>query len=93
MFGSWVKKENKLLEAQSSEEVDIIRAEIFGKNGLINSEFKKLASLFPEDKKWASVIRIIEATKDEASLVLNANTLDQRVVCYLLKKELQDLQG
>ena len=42
---------NKLIKAQSSQEVDIIRTEIFGKNGLINSEFKKLGSLSPEDKK------------------------------------------
>ena len=41
----------KLTKAQSSTEVDIIRAEIFSKNGLINSEFKKLGSLSPEDKK------------------------------------------
>ena len=32
----------KLAKAQSSQEVDIVRTEIFGKNGLINSEFKKL---------------------------------------------------
>ena len=48
----------KLSEAKNSQEVDIIRTEIFGKNGLINSEFKKLWLLSPEDKKkLASQIR------------------------------------
>ena len=42
---------DKLTKAQNTSEVDIIRMEIFGKNGLINSEFKKLGSLSPEDKK------------------------------------------
>ena len=41
----------KLSEAKNSQEVDIIRTNIFGKNGLINSEFKKLGSLSLEDKK------------------------------------------
>ena len=45
------KLKDKLTKAKSSQEVDIIRTEIFGKNGLINSEFKKLGSLSPEDKK------------------------------------------
>ena len=42
---------NKLTEAKNSKEVDLIRTEIFGKNGLINSEFKKLGSLSPDEKK------------------------------------------
>ena len=41
----------KLSEAKNSKEVDIIKTNIFGKNGLINSEFKKLGSLSPDDKK------------------------------------------
>ena len=43
--------QDKLAKAQSSQEVDIIRTEIFGKNGFINSEFKKLGSLTEEEKK------------------------------------------
>ena len=46
---------DKLAEAKNSQEVDIIRSQIFGKNGLINSEFKKLGSLSPENKKKTSV--------------------------------------
>ena len=38
---------DKIFKAQSSKEVETIRSEIFGKNGLINSEFKKLGKLYP----------------------------------------------
>ena len=41
---------NKLIKAKDLKELDIIRSEIFSKNGLINSEFKKLGSLSPEEK-------------------------------------------
>jgi len=55
------KLKDKLKKALSSQEVDIIRTEIFGKNGFINSEFKKLGSLSPEDKKKvASEINIVK---------------------------------
>jgi len=42
---------DKLNKAQSTKEVDIVRSEIFSKNGFINSQFKKLGSLSPEEKK------------------------------------------
>ena len=45
------KLKDKLTKAQTSEDVEIVRGEIFGKNGLINLEFKKIGSLSPEDKK------------------------------------------
>ena len=45
---------NKIVKAQSSKEIDTIKSEIFGKKGFINSEFKKLGSLSPEDKKEAA---------------------------------------
>jgi len=42
---------DKLTKAQNSKEVEIVRLEIFGKNGFINSQFKTLGLLSPEDKK------------------------------------------
>ena len=54
---------DKLTKAQSSKEVDIIKTEIFGKSGLINSEFKKLGSLSPDDKK--KVASEINSAKQE----------------------------
>ena len=49
------KLKDKLSKAQSSKEVEAVRGEIFGKNGLINLEFKKLGSLSTEDKKKSSL--------------------------------------
>ena len=45
------KLKDKLTKAQNLQEVEIVKGEIFGKNGLINLEFKKLGSLSPDDKK------------------------------------------
>ena len=45
-----LKFKNKLSQTQDTKLVDTIRTEIFGKNGLINQEFKKIGSLSPEEK-------------------------------------------
>ena len=45
------KLKDKLTNAKSLKEVELVRDETFGKNGLINLEFKKLGSLSQEDKK------------------------------------------
>ena len=64
----------KLSKAKNSKEIDIIKADIFGKNGLINSEFKKLGSLSPENKKkLASEINI---AKQELLNLLNDRTVN-----------------
>ena len=67
------KLKDKLNKARSSQEVEIIRAEIFGKNGLINLEFKKLGSLSPEDKK--KVASEINNAKQELTKLLNDKTI------------------
>ena len=59
----------KLARAQNSKEVDLIRAEIFSKNGFINSEFKKLGSLSPDDKK--KVASEINNVKQELTKLFN----------------------
>ena len=59
----------KLSEAKNSQEVDIIRTNIFGKNGLINSEFKKLGSLSPDDKK--KVASEINNVKQELTIYIS----------------------
>ena len=63
----------KLSEAKNSQEVDIIRTNIFGKNGLINSEFKKLGSLSPDDKK--KVASEINNVKQELTKLFNDKVL------------------
>ncbi len=64
-----IEFKNKLDKSINSKEVEIIRSEIFGKNGFINSEFKKLGSLSPEDKKKAA--SEINITKQELTKLIN----------------------
>ena len=67
------KLKDKLTKAQSSLEVESVRAEIFGKNGLINLEFKKIGSLSPEDKK--KVASEINNAKQELTKLFNEKVL------------------
>ena len=88
-----LKKEfnDKIFKAKSSKEVETIRLEVFGKNGFINSEFKKLASISPEDKKkFASEINhakqeLVELFNNKSTELLE-NEIDERV-----KKEKEDV--
>ena len=41
----------RLNNTQDSKEIEIIRTDIFSKNGFINSQFKKLGSLSEDEKK------------------------------------------
>ena len=82
---------NKLSEAKTSEEVDIVKTEIFGKNGLINSEFKKLGSLSPEEKK--KLASQINNTKQELTELFNdkALKLTETEIDERIKKEKEDV--
>ena len=42
---------DKINNSKNSQEILTINSEIFGKNGIINSEFKKLSSIPSEEKK------------------------------------------
>ena len=82
---------NKLAKAQSFKEVNELRAEIFGKKGFINLEFKKLGSLPPEDKK--SIASKINNIKQELTVILNeklVKTLDSETD-ERVKKEKEDV--
>ena len=81
----------KLSEAKNSQEVDIIRTNIFGKNGLINSEFKKLGSLSPEDKK--KVASEINNAKQELTKLFNNKVLnlENSEIDEQIKKEKDDV--
>ena len=63
------KLKDKLTKAQNLQEVEIVKGEIFGKNGLINLEFKKLGSLSQDDKK--KVASEINSTKEELTILFN----------------------
>ena len=43
-----IEYKEKINNSKNSEEILLINSEIFGKNGIINYEFKKLGSLTPE---------------------------------------------
>ncbi len=73
-------------------EMDMLYLALFAhKEGNILNEgfFAKgpncLGELLPEASKWADVITVLDVPdlKDASSVILNANTLEQRVVCYL----------
>ena len=46
-----IELKDKIKSSLKIDEVEIIRSELFGKNGIINSEFKKIGSLSGEEKK------------------------------------------
>ncbi len=85
------KLKDKLTKAQSSEEVEVVRGEIFGKNGLINLEFKKLGSLSPEDKK--KVASEINNAKQELTKLFNNKVLklENSEIDEQVKKEKDDV--
>ena len=82
---------DKLSKAKSSKEVEALRLDIFGKNGLINSEFKKLGSLSPnEKKKVASEINNVKQELVEFFNNKNANIVDLEID-ERVKKEKEDV--
>ena len=82
---------DKLTKAKNSQEVDIIKAEIFGKSGLINLEFKKLGLLSPEDKK--KVASEINNAKQELTKLFNDKVikLEDSEIEEQVKKEKDDV--
>ena len=82
---------DKLTKAQSSKEVDIIKTEIFGKSGLINSEFKKLGSLSPDDKK--KVASEINSAKQELTKLFSnkLSNLENLEIDERIKNEKDDV--
>lgn len=61
-----------------------------GKESFLNESFflrsrNRLPELLPDDTEWSGVVRVVDisARRGARKLVLNANTLKQRAVCYL----------
>ncbi len=82
---------DKLHKVQSSKEAEDIKTEIFGKSGLINSEFKKLGSLSPDDKK--KVASEINNAKEELTKLFNnkLSNLENIEIDERVKKEKDDV--
>ena len=88
---------SRLNNTQDSKEIEIIRTDIFSKNGFINSQFKKLGSLTEEEKKiFASRINkakqeLLEIFRLQASEVsdkdLNEKIQKEKIDVTLPEKE------
>ena len=82
---------NRLNENLNLEEINIIKSELFGKNGLISSQFKNISSISEIDrKKFASDLNQI---KDELqNLITNKiNEIESKKINEKLEKEKIDI--
>ena len=81
----------KINKAQNSKEVELIRSEIFSKNGFINLEFKKLAALSSDNRK--KVASEINSVKEELSKIFidKADSLNESEIDEQIKKEKDDV--
>ena len=74
---------DKINNSKNSQEILTINSEIFGKNGIINSEFKKLSSIPPEEKKnFAANINkakqeLTEILKIKSTQIQNKDIIDR----------------
>ena len=81
----------KLKSKLNSSEVNQIKSDLFGKNGLISSQFKKIGTINEsERKKFASDLNII---KDELQDLINSkiNELEKFEINKKLEKEKVDI--
>ena len=81
----------KLNEKLSLSEINHIKTELFGKNGLVSSEFKKIGTIPEQErKKFASDLNII---KDELQELINSkiNEIEISEINEKLKKEKIDV--
>jgi hypothetical protein len=69
-------------------------------DNVINREFlnktkNRLESIFPEDGKWSDVIRVIDNSNSEhkQDLYLNVNTVEQKGILYLDKKDAENKEN
>ena len=81
----------KLNEKLNLTDVNLIKTELFGKNGLVSSEFKKIGTIPEQErKKFASDLNII---KDELQELINSkiNEIENSEINEKLKKEKIDV--
>jgi Phenylalanyl-tRNA synthetase alpha subunit len=81
----------KLNEKLNLSEINLIKTELFGKNGLVSSEFKKIGTIPEQErKKFASDLNIV---KDELQELINSkiNEIEISEINEKLKKEKIDV--
>ena len=82
---------SKLSKKLSLSEINQIKSELFGKNGFISSQFKKIGTIeFSERKKFASDLNLI---KDELQNLINSkiNEIENTEINQKLEKEKIDI--
>ena len=82
---------NKLQEISKLEDINQIKSELFGKNGKISNEFKKMGSLPSEDRKKVSLD--LNATKNELQNLIEKKIKDIEIneINLKLKNEKVDI--
>ena len=74
---------SKIKSSSKIEEIDLLRSEVFGKNGIINLEFKKLVELPLEEKKSfaANINKIKQELQDiyktKSTEILNKDIIEK----------------
>ena len=80
---------SKLSSSFKIEEIDLIRAEVFGKNGIINLEFKKLGELSVEEKKlFAAKINKIKQDLLDIYNAKSVEILDKDIIEKIAKEKI-----
>ena len=82
---------DKINNSKNSQEILTINSEIFGKNGIINSEFKKLSSIPPEEKKiFAANINKVKQELTEI-LKIKSTQIQNKDIIERVNKEKIDI--
>ena len=80
---------DKINNSKNSQEILTINSEIFGKNGIINTEFKKLGSLTAEEKKnFAANINKAKQELTNIHKVKITEILDQDIIDRIKKEKI-----
>ena len=79
---------DKIKSSSKIEEIDTLRSELFGKNGLINLEFKKLGELPTEKKSFAANINEVKQNLLDIYNKRSVEILDKDIIEKLKKNEI-----
>jgi pyruvate, water dikinase len=76
LFGEMVEMDMLYVALFPEKEGNSLNDDFFANNK------NRLCDLVPGSEKWANGVRVIDASDAGVTIKLNANTLDQKVVCY-----------
>ena len=80
---------SKIKSSSKIEQIDLLRSEVFGKNGIINLEFKKLGELPVEEKKsFAANINKIKQELQDIYKTKSTEILDKDIIEKVEKEKI-----